>query len=134
MLVFFLSSSFLFYPLLLGIIFVFASPYLSLPSLFFLFPNLSFVGLSFTPSLCPSLSLLDTTTHRLDLLMMRLYLELPQLHIHRNIYHIIIYLLGCFTYLRISKSSPVFAFSFFSLFFGSCILLIEKKCADLFYC
>ena len=91
---------------------------------------------AFAPSLCPSPSLLETTTHRLDELMMCSCLDLPRLHIHHNIYHIIIYLLGCFTYRRISKSSPVFAFSLLSLFprQQQCSRHEEKKCADLLRC
>lgn len=112
-----LSSSFLFHPLFLSF-FLLPTPALSL-----LHPS-------------PSLSRLNTTAHRLDELMM--CLDLPQLHIHHNIYHIIIYLLRCFTYSRISKSSPGFAFSVCFCVFLCCLWqlchLIGKKCADLLHC
>lgn len=80
------------------IIVVFESPYLT--TLFFLFLTLC---LSLLQHFCPSLSLLDKTTHRLDELMMCSGLNLPSLHIHHNIYHILIYFLGDFTYSKISK-------------------------------
>lgn len=95
---FFLSSIFVLPFMSPHIIVVFESPYLT--TLFFLFLTLC---LSLLHPFCPSLSLLDKTTRRLDELMMCLCLNLPSLHIHHNIYHIFIYFLGEFTYSKISK-------------------------------